>query len=578
MTPALSLKRIGEKADILENNLFKQITKQASPSKMQIAIERANFPNSVILKALLQLMPRYNIKPRSFIVPLKDLLNKRIPPDKPLRLKIELDLEEDEDTSDAHTVTRVFEAAVSTKVLVIRVYGIPEIRGSDGDIGKSFFNHELSAGKLLKGGLIDFKEINKFPVVNSGDALFYIEHEQQGKPGFSFDGKVIEVHETTPYPIRIGDGVEKTDDVDDSGRSKGYYLKSEKTGVVLMERNENGRIISIEIKDQIDVEKLDYSVGNVGTRYTCPISMNVGEICAGFKIRVNGNIEANIVDGGEIITNNDAEILKSQSGSSILALKDISVHTATRSKLISERGTITIHRELIDSELSAPKIILEKNRGLVTNNRIETEHLFLKGCFFSAENTIYFGNSLFVEEKEQLKFMENARSKRLDYENKEKLLMGQLQLELKRLTKLASMNPDLLLPIKSLIINTKTMDYKDIYLQIKSIEKLNTTRVVANVKKIFKSLEKIPASIKACVATQNQIKEELDALRQRMDGMSLVIEGYLRHAGTLKIFCGLHDPEKKIEPDLIVDSGGSGNKAVSIKGSYSRRKGFELVQ
>lgn len=576
--PMLSPERIEEKANILENTLHQDISKQTIPSEIQITINRKNFPDAVIIKALSQLTPRYNIPPRVYLLSLRDLLQEKIPQDKTLKFEKNIDLAEAEKYDDPNSMTRIFKAVASNKQLTIIVIGVPEIQSFHGKIAKSYFNHKLSAGKMLKDGVINFKEINKYPIVNSGDKLFYIAHEHQGRPGISFNGKIISVKDALPYPIQIGDGVERIEDLDSTGKSKGYYLQSQKTGVVLLVRNEKGKIRGIAVNNQVEVKRLDYSTGNIGTQYTCPVSMKVGEICSGFKIRVNGKVEADIIDGGEIITNNEAIIIKSQSGSSILALKNITVNSVTHSKLISERGTITIHNELIDSHLSAPKIVFEKTKGLVTNNRMETENLLLMGCYFSAQNIIYFGNSLFVDEKEMIKSKENARAERLAIENNEKLLMGQLQLELKRLTKLTVTCPDLIEHIKPLIMATQAMDYDVINREMEIIEKRNNTKVVFTVKKIFESLEKAPASIQAHKQKEDNLDKQIKEIRQRMTQMSLTIEGQLRQAATIKIFCGIQDAEKKIEPDFVVESEGLEATYIMVKGSYSPHKGFEFIR
>ncbi len=72
----LSPKRIAEKAAILETNLTKNVAKQTNPSELKIVIDRDKFPDAVILKALLQLTPRHNIQPRTYLLALRDFLKK----------------------------------------------------------------------------------------------------------------------------------------------------------------------------------------------------------------------------------------------------------------------------------------------------------------------------------------------------------------------------------------------------------------------------------------------------------------------------------------------------------------------
>ena len=570
--------RIQEKADILETNLFKSISKQTDPSKMHIKINRANFPDAVINKALLHLMPRFNVNPRDYLLGLRDLLQKDIPSDKLEKFEKNLDDTEEKFYDDLNVTTRSFEAIASKKELEIIVRGIPAIKSINGQIAKSFFNHEQSPGELLKDGVIDFKEINKYPIVNAGEKLFYITHEKPGKQGLSFDGKLIPVDEAKPFIIHIGPGVGKIDDLDETGKSRGYTLRAKTTGVIILTRNEQHDITGIEISDEIQVKKLDYSTGNIGTQYTCPIKMKIGVICNGFKIRVNGKVEATVVDGGEIITNNEAVITKTQSGSIIMALKNIRIDSVSHSKIISEYGTITINRELIDSKVSSPNLVFEKIKGLITNNKIETESLSLTHLYFSGENIIHFGNNLFVKKKELIKSREGIRADRLKLTNTEKVLMGQLQLELKRMTKLTIADHDLVKQIKPLIIATKTMDYEMIYAKMDLIQKRNNTKVVARVRKLFEALEKIPQSIKACELRESTLNEKMDEINQRMRSMKLSIEGFLRRAGTIKIFCGIPEDNKVLEPDFMVESDDTGNKFIKVTGTYSPNKGFEFVQ
>jgi len=278
----LTPQRVKEKADILETNLYKNITKQKDTSTLHFKLKRANYPNDVIYKALLQLFPRFNVSPRDFILGLRDILQKNIKPEKEEIFKKTLGEESEEVLyEDLSVVARKFKAIATQTHLEIFVHGLPAKPSFDGKIAKSFFSHEKSPGKLSKDGLINFKEINKFPIVNAGDNLFYISHEKQGKQGLSFEGKLIPIETAKPFNINIGPGVKRIDDLDEIGASKGYFLKSDLTGVVLLDRDDKDSICSISINDEVEIKKLDYSTGNIGTQFTCPVSMRIGVIWNG---------------------------------------------------------------------------------------------------------------------------------------------------------------------------------------------------------------------------------------------------------------------------------------------------------
>lgn len=574
----LSPQRVKEKADILETNLFKAISKQTDPARMQVKINRAAFPDAVICKAIQQLTPRFNIPPQEFLLELRELLQKEIPPDKQEKFEKTLNNSEGTLYDDLNSITRHFEAIASDKELEIIVKGIPEIKSIDGEIAKSFFNHEQSPGKLSRDGVINFKEINKFPVVNSGDVLFYITHEKQGKQGLSYDGHVIPVNDAKPYMIDIGPQVKKIDDPDDTGKSRGYFLQARSTGVVILDRDEHGTVTGIDISEEVDVKKLDYSTGNIGSQYTCPIRMKIGVICNGFKLRVNGNVVVTIVDGGEIMTDSEAIITKTQPGSVVTALKDIRIDSATRSKIISEGGMVSFNRELIESEVSSPTVRFEKSKGLITNNIIETENLVLTGLFFSGENIIHFGTRLFAEKKALMSSREALKAEQLELINTEKVLMGKLQLELKRMAKLTLADHDLVKHIKPIILATQTMDYETIFKEMDLVQKRNNTKVVAHVRHLFESLEKIPQNMKACEYKASTLNQKMNSINRRMAGLHLSIEGFLRRAATIKVFCGSIEEEKAGEPDFKLVSNASDNQLIKVTGTYSPDRGFEFAQ
>lgn len=574
----LSPQRLKEKADILETNLFKNASKQTDPAKLTFTISRKTFPDAVSQKALIQLMPRFNVRPRDFLLGIRDLMNLELKPDEQRKFEVTLTEEEEVRYDDENVIARVLKLIVSPDHLKVVLKGIPAIESRHGEIAKSYFNHEKSPGKLHKDGVINFKEINNYPIVTEDSLLFFVSYEKQGKPGLDYLGKEIPVEQALPYAINIGASVQRIEDNKSKGAPRGYYLKALRTGVVLLERNNQGDVISIDISEQVNVKKLDYSTGNIGTVHTCPIQMNVGVVCNGFKIRVHGKVEANIVDGGEIITNNEAVIFKTQDKSKITALKEITIDSASQTHAESERGPITIKTELIDSFLSSPQIIFDRAKGLITNNTIETENLNFNGLYFSGENVIYFGKRLFEQQTELHKKIGSARAEINEIENEEKLLTGQLQMELKRLTHLATTFPDLVQHLKPLLIATKTMDFEKINQEMELIQKRNNTKVVVKVKKIFENLESLPEAMKEKKYKHSTLSQSLNQVDSKMSSMELNIEGYLRKAATIKIFCGATDKETAPKPDFMIESEGDQNRYIKVTGSYTPGKGFEFVQ
>lgn len=572
-------KKLQEKTDILETNLFKSISKQADPCRVKVDINREHFPDQVILKAIFQLLPRFNVKPVSLMMGLKELLATDSKTGEQAVFETAVSNPESILYADDQIFSRTFKAVATPKVLRIILKGTPAVPSIDGQIAESYFDHEKTAGALLKDGIINFKEINRYPTVKSGDRLFHISPEKQGRPGISFDGKLIPVEEARPMVITIGPGVDKTIDfTDTSANVKGYFLHALKTGVVVIDWDKDGNPLSIAIQDEIEIKRLDYSTGNIGSRFVCPISAKIGIICNGFKINVNGRVQADVSEGAHIETNNSARVSICHRGTTVSAAHDVELASAVGSFIRSESGTVTIESELLDSKIEAPKITFDKPSGLLTNNRITTNNIQLKGLNFSGVNVIYFGSGLFARKKELIKSLGGVKDKLLDLTNNEKILMEKLQVELKKMTPLAQTYPDLTPHIKQVILATKTMNFKTIMSEMDRIQERNNTKPVFQTRLIFEELEKLPKKNRTQTIEKEAVDKQIRDIDREMEFLKLDIEGTLRKGATIKIFCGNLEGKEMAKPDFLIESEGENHSYISVKGSFSHRKGFEIIR
>jgi len=122
------------------------------------------------------------------------------------------------------------------------------------------------------------------------------------------------------------------------------------------------------------------------------------------------------------------------------------------------------------------------------------------------------------------------------------------------------------------------MDYEVIFEEIGLIQKRNNTKTVSNVKNIFIALEKIPKAIKGHEQDESKINEELYEINQKAVTMQLSLAGFLKRASTIKIFCGVQDDKKILQPDLVIESDNTEFKQIKVLGTYSTDKGFEFTQ
>ncbi len=513
------------------------------------------------------------------IFKIKEILDKDIPAGASETIE---DFVQDENSletlhEDLSLNNRSVQAIASEKHLDVFIKGIPERKTIHGGIVKAFFNHERCPGKVLESGLIDYREINKFPVVEKGDKLFFIANEQKGIPGITFDGKLIPVEDAKPFQIRLKDGVEIVDTIDEFSDSAGYYLRALKTGVVTINRDDDENMKDIGIGDEVKLNKLDYSTGNIGTEFTSPISMRVGVICDGFKLHVNGKVEAKVVDGGEIRTDSYAVVTKIQANSVVSAIEDVTVDSSISGTNISDNGTVKINKELIDSKVMAPKILFTRSRGILTSSVLDTENIELKHIYLRGENVIQFGNNLFTEKKRHAEFLNESQAKELELEAHQKELMEKLQNELKKITRLAQQNPALAPNIKGLILATREMDFDILFSELDAIQKMNSTRVVGNVRKLLEDLEKVPVEAKRLETRIDDIYRTIKEINQRLTGIRLKVEGDLSPAASIKVYCGIYHKANVNKPDFIIESDDTESKPVNISGSYTVAGGFQIT-
>ena len=569
--------KLQDKADILENNLFSTLSKQNDPIRIYFQINREQFPNPVIIKALLQLFPRINIKGPKIIITLNQLLNRTIPKDSQLKIEKQLLDISGTDNPELSRLSLTLEILMTSKLLTLSIKGTPVIPSRNGAIAKAFFDHKSCPGALSKNGIMDFREINKYPIAKAGDNLFFIIPESQGKPGMGYDGQVIQVPNALALKIDLNGGVEKVDSLDADGNYLGYFLKAVKTVVVMLSRDGN-KISAIGISDELEIKRLDYSTGNIGTSFICPISMKIDTICNGFKIRARGMVEANVLEGGEIETDSQAHLHTVQPGSRVTARKDIIVHFARNAVLTSETGGITLLEEVMDSTLCSAEIRFEKNKGVLTSNTLDAETLFLKNIYFCGENTIHFGRRLFSRKQALLNALQALETEMSPLGEQEKESMEKFHHELQRLTKIIKKDPLLLDNLKNLILATRTMDFDTLDKEMETIEKRMNTKEVSQIKNRLESLRQIPGKKKAFAEQKQELSETIKETDQKISGMSLMIEGYLRRAGTLKIHTGGAKNPPSQEPDLFIESEQSQDTPIKLSITYSGWEGFKIIR
>ncbi|MFH1157021.1 MAG: flagellar assembly protein A [Pseudomonadota bacterium] len=562
--------RVQTRADILENTLFQSVSRiMGVASTAEFVIERSQWQDPVIQKAVDQLLPRFNINNKTITSRLLNLLTKLTESDRTESFEAPVYASS---LTTAHF--RKVEITVTTRRVGMKISGVPAVDGQDGAISRYYFNHQDYAGKLLDNNAIDFREINKFPITRQGDDLLFVSHETSGTPGLTFDGVEVPVAEVQPLTLKLNDGVERVDTYDSSGRPAGYTVRATKTGVIVF--NKDALFPEIDVRDQIQIERLDYSVGNIGTEYSCPIVLKADTICNGFKVRVNGRVEVNVLDGGTIRTSSEAVVGMVQAQSRIMAAADVDVGSSVYSTIISEKGRVRIKHELIDSLIKAPWVSFSSGRGLFSNNILESQDLYLKGCYICGINTVRLGHSLFITREELLQERAGLEQQKIEFVDMERKLSTGLLDELKSIAGRVKDDNDSYVKFKLLIQLLQSRSFDSIHKVLDSLQKQVNIKVITQCRKVFEALDKTTAGIQSVGTRLEGIRTELLEIEGRLNSIQFSISGYLRPSASMVLYCGLTPRGTLPKPVLELDTDQEKDKRINVTGAFTLKDGFQF--
>lgn len=562
----LTPESIQNKADILETNIYKDIKKLEHNTLAQMRISRENTINVVVEKAVNQVLFRFNIHPSILENEFKEALMKT-----------------DEKTSKPVKVSRGIQGGfmdqgnrqldivAAPHLIVIQIQGIKPIIQQDEAIAKIYFEHETHPGKLLPNGKIDFRELHRFPSVKMGDNLLFVTYPIHGKPGVSFEGKVIPVTEPHALDLTFKDGIIKKEHFDEEGKRVGYFLSAARTGVILIKKID-GTIREIDVSDRIELDTIDFSIGNIGSEFVSPVSMKIGTIKDGFKIRAHGTVEVTSLDGGHVFTDQSAVIDQVRPNSSVRAHNDVNVRTVMDAELVSEKGKITIKDEIRDSKLEAPEILFKSSKGIMLNSSVEAHRLDFQNVYYCGVNKIYLGRYLFDKRRGIIEEQEKLEKKNQTSQESVELIKAKL---LNGLKKLASQITDqnLLNMFKLLIHSLQTFTFSDSFRVLENMRAKMNVMQIDQLKKTFQELENLAKTIQQCALQKKELSKELEDLEYAINNIHFSLKGKINPTATIQIYChkrSMADPVFEIKP-VKKDT----NEPVACTGSYHLDSGFK---
>lgn len=545
---------------------FLSIEKSADECSASILFKRNIGKTIEFQQALNQLLSQLNINEERVVSTLRDSLSQKVSETEKHRIhKFRIA------APHRKELQRILEMLISDDKIYFKIQGVPPELPGNGKILDIYFDHENYPGKVLPDGKIDFREINKFPAARAGENLMFVAYGTPGREGLTYSGEEISIPEPFEYPLVLEEGVERIGDhkTDSEGLVEGYFVKACRDGVVVLKKNHD-QIVAVGVTDKIQLNQIDYAVGNIGTELHCPISMKIGIVKNGFKVKVKGQIEVQTLEGGIVETNHDAYFDQIQPNSEVFASGNIQTNSVLNSVLNSENGQITIKKEFRDSKLFASKIVINNNNGLYLNTEVETHQLNLENVLIGGKNDVYLGVSLFKERKVLLDKLRRIEQKKQKHEAGGVDIKNNL---LKQLKKISSQIKDdnLTQKFKKLLETIQTLAFDDAFLILDDFKEGYRLNRVESAKLSFLSLQQHAQKGLAIEAEKQGYQHKLWEIEKKINEIRFTIKGIIKPTASITIFC---DDE---EPYVISSTTRENDQRIHISGRYHLEKGL-MVQ
>ncbi len=180
--------------------------------------------------------------------------------------------------------------------------GDAPINGVDGQISYLFEINSSFKPKLIENDKVDFKELDMIKNVNKGEVLAEKILPTNGTDGKTIMGDIIKAKPGKPVYLKLGKNV-----IEDE---EGMKLIANEDGCPKLI---DGKVTVLQIYEING--NVDNSIGNI---YFNGKIIVKGNVCTGFKIQCDGDIEVHgVVEGAEIIAEGDIILRKGIQGNNI---------------------------------------------------------------------------------------------------------------------------------------------------------------------------------------------------------------------------------------------------------------------
>lgn len=554
------------KVDILESNITGDLIASTDELEAVTIIQRegTGAVTEILDKAIKQFFTNVNIPEAVIGSKLFNALEKKSDEEITLTFSIQ--------DHPRETQTRTVEVVVAKTLVKISIKGYAAVKPIHESIAKFYFNHGDYPGKVLPNGKFDYRELHKFPSVKQNDNILFVRYPVPGKPGITYSGRHLVVNEPKNFDLKIKDGVIKEEVLNPKGEPVGYFLKAVNDGVIIITKT-NNVIREIDVSNEIKLDKIDFSTGNIGSEFKSPVSMEIGEISSEFKVNVDGRIKVTDLNGGIVSTNQNAVAENVRNNSKITAQQNIKSKNVTDSFMESIHGSILIEGEIRDSTLKSPIIHLLSQKSLVLNTTIFTRECILQGGYYCGVNTIIFGKDLFLkrielsDKQNEIEIKKNQISKAIS-EIKANLVPALKDLS-SQIKDEETMNQ-----YKILIRYFQSLEFDETYKILDNLRKKLNVMQIDSVKKSFENLNALSTKQLEVEEFTRQSVNELGKIEAEINKIKFHIKGEINPTATIKLFCTKRVEEDEQPVFEVKSKSNEKNETIDISGSYNLKDGF----
>ncbi len=420
-----------------------------------------------------------------------------------------------------------------TTVLVV-IKGQPAVSGVGGEVADIRFNHDQVPGKANPDGSMNWYELNKFVVVERGDALCTLLEPVEGSDGTNIFGRPVLPGTAVPYSLEFGEGVVVSAYLAGNGERSGVRLAAGIKGVLTFKCDERDVLRSLDVEEQISTRSICFKTGNLGDREVrIPVPVFLEEFRPDFSLYSTAQVTCGEVYGGIINTEDSAILGIVNSGSRIVAGRQIRADFVQKSYL--EAPEVTITRNIIDVRIRADKFTAEGEKIFaLTNTEVDAVMVHMnKVLIQGGDNIIDLGRSLIKEQAAAVLSSDDAADAVFEMETEKAGLLNAVKIDLLDAVKKA--DPD---KRKGLVDFARKMNQHpehEICRRLESYKGYGNMKPIEAMKKKLLRLARLNSGVREKMREQDQAGLTSGGIGERLKKISYSVRGFVTPGSTLKI-------------------------------------------